>query len=81
MLNLGDISAARLLFSRAAQAGLRAAMTGMGKTYDPLFLGSIGARTDLADRAEAAAWYRRAIAQGDAEAPWLLRWIESAPPR
>ena len=41
MLALGDISAARLLYERAAALGSAKAATALGKTYDPAFLASI----------------------------------------
>ena len=41
MLALGDISAARLLYARAAARGSAKAATTLGKTYDPAFLASI----------------------------------------
>ena len=41
MLELGDVSAARLLYERAAALGNAKAATAAGKTYDPAFLISI----------------------------------------
>lgn len=59
MLAIGDVSAARLLFSRAAEAGNVEAMLAMGRTFDPVILaGSSSLLTP--DPAEAARWYRRA---------------------
>jgi len=67
MLALGDISAARLLYQRAAALGSARAATAVGKTYDPVFLVSIQASGIAADRAAAAMWYRKSTALGDPE--------------
>jgi hypothetical protein len=68
MYALGDISAARLLYSRAAMAGSGQATLALGKTYDPLFLADIGVRGMQGDAAVAIEWYRRALALGVAGA-------------
>lgn len=68
MIRLGDISAARLLYQRAATAGSGQAAIAMGRTYDPAFLASTRAQGIQGDRALAATWYRRALALGIAEA-------------
>jgi hypothetical protein len=67
MVGLGNISAARLLYERAAMAGSGQAATAAGKTYDPTFLAAIGARGIRGDSAAALAWYQRAAALGDHE--------------
>ncbi len=66
---LGDIAAARLLFHRAASAGVAAAATALGKTFDPNFTTLANAR----DPARAAEWYQKAIVLGDPKASELLR--------
>jgi type II secretory pathway predicted ATPase ExeA len=68
MLAAGDISAARLLYERAAAAGDARAATAAGKTYDPVFLGQIGAFGVAARPEQAVRWYRQAIEAGDNEA-------------
>ncbi|MBL6458706.1 hypothetical protein JMJ55_25560 [Belnapia sp. T6] len=68
MMRLGDISAARLLYQRAATAGSGPAALALGRTYDPAFLAANRAQGILGDRAQAANWYRRALALGTAEA-------------
>lgn len=73
-LAMGDIGAARLLFGHAAEAGNAAAAAEVGKTYDPNFLPR-GPETP--DKAQAAAWYRKAIALGDKQAPELLRRLDA----
>jgi type II secretory pathway predicted ATPase ExeA len=67
MLALGDISAARRLYERAAALGSARAATAVGKTYDPVFLASIHATGISADRGVAAEWYRKGAALGDRE--------------
>ncbi|MBL6078113.1 hypothetical protein JMJ56_08850 [Belnapia sp. T18] len=68
MIRLGDISAARLLYQRAATAGSGQAAIAMGRTYDPAFLASTRAQGIQGDRALAATWYRQALALGITEA-------------
>ena len=55
-LALGDISAARRLYERAASAGSAAGARGVARTYDPSMLGQAGMQ---ADPAAFAAWQRR----------------------
>jgi TPR repeat protein len=68
MISQGDISAARLLYRRAAAGGSERAMLALGKTYDPIFLAEIGARGIVGDVAAAIVWYQRAFALGVNEA-------------
>mgnify|MGYP002336432516 CR=1 FL=1 len=63
-----DISAARLLYERAAIAGNARAASALGKTYDPAFLAEIGAQGVRGDPALATAWYQKAVALGDSSA-------------
>lgn len=69
----GDVSAARLLYDRAASAGSAHAATAMGKTFDPTVLAGIGAVGLSPDPALAALWYRRGLSLGDEEARTRLR--------
>ena len=55
-----DITAARLLFQCAAEAGSAEAAHALGTTYDVQSLLDVGARPTDADPALAARWYRRA---------------------
>jgi len=71
MVGIGDISAARLLFGRVAEAGNAEAMVALGKTYDPAALGVTGALMQP-DPAEAARWYGQAARNGSEEAETLL---------
>jgi hypothetical protein len=73
MLAIGDISAARLLYERAAAAGSGAAALALGRTHDPAVMAQLGARGLRPDPEAAAGWYRRALALGEREAEPLLR--------
>ncbi|GAA0573330.1 hypothetical protein GCM10009416_09990 [Craurococcus roseus] len=68
MMARRDISAARLLYERAAVAGNARAASALGRTYDPAFLAEIGARGISGDPALATAWYQKAISLGDGSA-------------
>jgi hypothetical protein len=68
MLAAGDISAARLLYGRAAEAGSAQAAVAVGKTYEPVFLANKGTIGIRADPTIAAGWYRRAASLGAATA-------------
>jgi TPR repeat protein len=78
MLAIGDISAARLLYERAAAGGDARAATAAGKTYDPLFLRETAARGVQPQPERAADWYRRALEAGDAEAGARLTALQAA---
>lgn len=69
----GDISAARLLYQRAAASGSAGGMTGLARTYDPVFLGHIGARGIQPDPALAQRWYQQAVDAGASSADEPLR--------
>jgi hypothetical protein len=73
-LEQGNISAARMFFQRAAEAGLATAAVRMGATYDPAELTRVDALSGVApDRGEARKWYERArdLGSRDAEARLL----------
>ena len=60
-LEQGNISAARMFFQRAAEAGLAAGALRMGATYDPQELGRLDSLAGVtADRNEARKWYELA---------------------
>ncbi len=80
LLELGDISGARLLYERAAALGSGAAALSMAHTFDPDFLAARHASIP-ANPAKSAEWYRRALASGSTEAVSSLRRLESEPPR
>jgi hypothetical protein len=74
-LENGDISAARLLLQRAAEAGDPQAELALAATFDPAMLGRIGALGASADLEQARAWYQRAADAGVDEAARRLRQL------
>ncbi len=56
---IGDVSAARLLYERAAESGSAQAAADVAKTYDPIALAAIHATGMQPDLAAAAAWYKK----------------------
>jgi len=68
MLSIGDISAARLLFTRAAQSGNGEAALALGDTYNSVFLAEHGVAGPQADLELAKRWYRQAFAFGEPRA-------------
>ncbi len=75
LLEIKDISAARLCYERAAAGGSVHAATLAGKTYDPAFFREIGISGMSPNPIKAAEWYRRAIAGGDAEAARRMKGL------
>jgi TPR repeat protein len=65
MLSIGDISAARLLFTRAAEFGNGEAALALGDTYNSVFLAEQGVVGPQADLELAKRWYRKAFALGE----------------
>ncbi len=78
-LATGDITAARLLYERAANAGSAAAALALGKTYDSRFLPDTGVRGSAANQDLAAQWYRRAEALGDPRGGVLVSQVAGPP--
>ena len=76
LLAIGDIAAARQLYTRAADNGSGSAAKALGMTYDPRFLSHIGAQGIASDPKAAATWYRRASELGDTEGAMLLVGLE-----
>jgi hypothetical protein len=66
---MGDLGAARILFTRAAKAGDATAAVGMGMTYDPVALAGRGIRGVAADPEKARAWYERAKDMNSSDGP------------
>lgn len=69
----GNVSSARLLFKRAADAGLAYGALFLGQTYDPNELALYQVRGLGGDPAQAKIWYEKAYALGAPEADELLR--------
>ncbi len=73
----GSVAAARLLYTRAAEAGHAQGALSLGATYDPNELARlkvVGIRPDIE---VARAWYRKAQALGALQAADRLRRLES----
>ena len=71
---IGDLSAARLLFERAAESGSGKAAFHLARTYDTAFLPSADSQ-NLGDRAQARTWYARAASLGNRDAAERLKTI------
>ena len=74
----GDVAAARLFFSRAANAGDATAAVEMGTTYDPASLRNLGVRGLTADLEKARSWYDGASKLGSSEGLRQLKMLEHA---
>jgi len=68
MLAVGDISSARLLLERAAEAPDANAALMLAQTYDPQVLGTSDVRSIVPEPAKARAWYQKAALLGSADA-------------
>jgi len=77
LIETGDLSGARLLLKRAAEAGSARAAFALGATYDPLVLKEIGALGFAPDVAMARTWYEKAKQLGSREAPRRLELLAS----
>jgi hypothetical protein len=74
-IKAGDLSAARLLLQRAAEAGDAHAALTLASTFDPNVLKALGFQDAGADVALARLWYERAVKFGSAEAPQRLQQL------
>jgi hypothetical protein len=64
----GDIAGARLLLTRAAEAGDARSALALGATYDPAVLGKLGVLGVKPNPEKARAWYAKAADFGSGEA-------------
>jgi TPR repeat protein len=64
----GDVSAARMAFQPAAEAGVDAAAFALAETYDPLVLKKLGVIGAASDAVLARQWYEKAAALGSTAA-------------
>ena len=64
----GDIASARLMLTRAAEAGDGRAALALGATYDASVLRKLGVIGVAGDAARARAWYEKAAEYGSGEA-------------
>lgn len=76
LLASGDISPARLLLERAAQAQEASAALMLAQTYDPTVLGTQDIRNITPDPALARSWYQRAAQLGSADAQRRLSQLQ-----
>ena len=77
LLAIGDITSARLLLERAADAQEADAAFMLAGTYDPQVLGSQDVRSITADPAAAQLWYQKAAQLGSADAKRRLSQIQN----
>jgi TPR repeat protein len=76
----GDISAARLMYQRAAEAGDATAAVALTETYDPLVLRRVNPKGGITpDVAMAHMWYEKAKDLGSAVAPERLERLARLP--
>ena len=78
LIEQGDIASARLMLTRAAEAGDAASALALGTTYDPDALKKLGVIGVMADPRQAHAWYTRALELGAAEATFRLERLAAA---
>jgi len=77
MLAIGDITSARLLLERAADAQEADAALMLAGTYDPLVLGTQDMRSITPDPAMARLWYQKAALLGSSDAKRRLSQIQN----
>jgi hypothetical protein len=72
LLKSGDVSSARLLFRRLADAGIADAALALATTYDPRYIAKHNLIGIAADETMARDWYDRASELGSTEARGIL---------
>jgi hypothetical protein len=77
LLSIGDITSARLLLERAADAQEVEAALMLAGTYDPEVLGSQDLRSVTPDPAAARVWYQKAAQLGSADAKRRLGQLQN----
>jgi hypothetical protein len=77
LLETGDLSSARLLLRRAAEARDARAAFALAGTYDPLVLNKLRVYGFAPDATAARQWYRRAVELGSPEASARLDMLSS----
>ena len=77
LLAIGDITSARLLLERAADAQEAEAALMLAGTYDPQVLGSQDLRSVTPDPAAAKVWYQKAAQLGSADAKRRLGQLQN----
>jgi TPR repeat protein len=77
LLAIGDITSARLLLERAADAQEADAALMLAGTYDPQVLGKQDMRSITPDPAMARLWYQKAAQLGSADAKRRLSQVQN----
>jgi hypothetical protein len=77
LVETGDLSAARLLLRRAAEARDAGAAFALAGTYDPLVLNKLRVYGFVPDATAARHWYQRAVELGSPEASARLDMLSS----
>ncbi|MBA2397864.1 MAG: hypothetical protein H0V72_04050 [Bradyrhizobium sp.] len=77
LLAIGDITSARLLLERAADAQEAEAALMLAGTYDPQVLGTQDMRSITPDPATARLWYQKAVQLGSSDAKRRLSQIQN----
>jgi hypothetical protein len=77
LLETGDLSSARLLLRRAAEARDAGAAFALAGTYDPLVLNKLRVYGFVPDATAARHWYQRAVELGSPEASARLDMLSS----
>lgn len=77
MLQQKNVAAARMLFERAANAGVGTAALKLANTYDPSFIAEHNLIGIKGDQQKAEAWYGRASALGEKSAEGRLKSLGS----
>ena len=77
LLDTGDLSAARLLLERAADAHEAKAAFILAQTYDPAVLGTADARSIAPNPEAARLWYQKAAQYGSQEAQQRLTQMQN----
>jgi hypothetical protein len=77
LLAIGDITSARLLLERAADAQEADAALMLAGTYDPQVLGAQDMRSITPDPAMARLWYQKAVELGSSDAKRRLSQIQN----
>jgi hypothetical protein len=77
LMTIGDITSARLLLERAANAQDATAAFLLGQTFDPAVLGTQDIRSINADPATARDWYQKAAQLGSVEARQRLTQLQN----
>jgi TPR repeat protein len=77
LLAIGDITSARLLLERAADAEVAEAALMLAGTYDPQVLGTQDMRSITPDPAAARLWYQKAAQLGSSDARRYLSQVRN----